>query len=156
MKAPEDAPTCPVLALIVDGPLTAKAETDALRTLRPNVRSGLSGAAIRFEGIVRRDESDPDQAGAIRPLAALEYQTYDPMARRELEHLARRTAARHRLHAIMALHSRGRVPVGEVSLVLVVSGGHRAEAIAALTEFIDHLKQDVPIWKRPVWEQPTA
>jgi molybdopterin synthase catalytic subunit len=32
-----------------------------------------------------------------------------------------------------------------VSIVIVSK--HRSEAFAALTEFMDRLKQDVPIWK---------
>jgi len=45
------------------------------------------------------------------------------------------------------------VAVGEVSFVLIVESAHRAEALAAMADFIDRLKQDVPIWKRAVWAE---
>jgi molybdopterin synthase catalytic subunit len=73
------------------------------------------------------------------------------MAERELMALARGVAERHGLVRVAAVHSRGVVAVGEVSFVLVVESVHRAEGIAGLTEFIDRMKRDVPIWKVPVW-----
>jgi molybdopterin synthase catalytic subunit len=62
-------------------------------------------------------------------------------------------AARHGLAALVTLHSRGRVGVGEVSFVLEVAAPHRAETLTAVSDFIDRLKQDVPIWKRAVWPE---
>ncbi|MFN0010069.1 MAG: molybdopterin synthase catalytic subunit [Phycisphaerales bacterium] len=106
---------------------------------------------LRFEGIVRRSEPCEQSAGAARNLLALDYEAYDPMAQRELESLARDVLARHGLISILVLHSRGRVAVGEVSFVLEVGAAHRAETLAAVAEFIDRLKRDVPIWKEPVW-----
>jgi molybdopterin molybdotransferase len=40
------------------------------------------------------------------------------------------------------------IPVGETAIYVGVASPHRAEAIALLAEFMDRLKQDVPIWKR--------
>jgi molybdopterin synthase catalytic subunit len=154
------APPRPVVvARVVDGPLTRDAEAGALaesgwrpaRDAAGAPAQGRVGAAVRFEGIVRRLEPSAEEAGRERELVALEYQTYDPMAERELLSLACGTAERHGLASLVALHSRGRVGVGEVSFVLIVESPHRAEALAAMSAFIDRLKQDVPIWKSPVW-----
>lgn len=123
---------------IIDGPITA-ADVGL-----PADVSGHAGAIVRFDGVVRDREDG-------RPLAALEYTVYEPMAARELERLARETRDRYGLKAITALHSRGRVPAGQTSFVLVVAAAHRREALAATGEFIERLKQDVPIWKSPVW-----
>ncbi len=155
-----------VLAAIVDGSLTREREAmslsqhgwtpvrDTSGSAAPST-PGVVGAAIRFEGIVRRKElqTEPHEEGAKceQDLLALEYQTYDPMAERGLMALSREVAERHGLIALSALHSRGRVHVGEVSFVLIVESAHRAEALAAMADFIDRLKQDVPIWKFPVW-----
>lgn len=137
-------------AAILDGPLTPQAQAGALRHAQPADSPGADGALLRFEGIVRRPE--PDHTGKLRSLLALDYETYDPMAQRELESLALDILARHSLASIAVLHSRGRVAVGEVSFVLIIRSPHRAESLAAMGEFIDRMKQDVPIWKRPVWE----
>lgn len=149
-----------VIARVVDGPLTPVVElavlvgegrTPARDTPGP-AAPGVVGAALRFEGIVRRGEASEAHGGDERELLALDYQTYDPMAVRELRALARQIAEEHALSSLTALHSRGRVAVGEVSFVLIVMSPHRAEAIAAMSAFIDRLKQDVPIWKKPVWK----
>lgn len=117
---------------VIEGPLPG--EHDA---------SG-AGALLTFEGVVRPLEN-------ARPLRALRYEAYEPMASRELERLAAEAIARHGLLALAVHHSRGRVPVGHCSLRLVIRSAHRAEALAAAAEFIDRLKRDVPIWKRPEW-----
>lgn len=119
---------------ILDGPLP-----------RPEAptHSG-AGAIVEFAGIVREMENE-------RPLRALHYETYEPMAQNMLEAIARELAERSGLIAIDVMHSRGTVPVGECSFRLMVASAHRREALAAMNEFIDRMKQDVPIWKRPVW-----
>ena len=132
------------VAAIVDGPITRDIESSVLAGAA-YVEAGAAGASLRFEGIVRREEDG-------RELVAIEYQTYDPMVQRELESLARSVGERHGLISLTVLHSRGRVPVGEVSFSLTVTAPHRAGAIAAVAEFIDRLKRDVPIWKIHVWK----
>jgi molybdopterin synthase catalytic subunit len=119
---------------IVDGPVPASARETPM---------GGAGAVVEFQGIVREREGD----AAIRALA---YSTYDPMALRQLTALAGDVARKHGLLALQADHSRGRVPVGACSFRLVVHAAHRKEALAAMDEFIDRLKRDVPIWKSAV------
>lgn len=147
-----------VVSRVVDGPVAPKVEQASLLAAgwKPardaaGTPPGVVGAVLRFEGIVRRGEPSEELGGEERELLALDYQTYDPMAERELQSLAGRIADQHRLTSLVALHSRGRVAVGEVSFVLIVESPHRAEALAAMSQFIDRLKQDVPIWKKPVW-----
>lgn len=104
-----------------------------------------AGALLRFEGIVRDEE-----AGS--PIAGLDYEVYEPMARRMLEHLGEEVRIRHGVKTVIVEHSRGRVRVGECSFRLTILAAHRTEALAATGEFIDRLKRDVPIWKRAVRE----
>ena len=139
-----------VRAEIVDGPVTPAHESDALGAIPPDTE-GSVGAMLRFAGVVRAMEPSGESTGANRKLAALDYTTYDPMAQRELESLGRDVALAHGLVSLVAVHSRGRVPVGQESFVLTVCAPHRAETLAAMAEFIDRLKRDVPIWKAPVW-----
>ncbi|MBM4007074.1 MAG: molybdenum cofactor biosynthesis protein MoaE [Planctomycetes bacterium] len=139
-----------VVTRIVEGPVIAEnlAQARADRDLAGAPDE--TGARVSFEGVVRRRENDPHQ-DRVRTLEALDYEVYESMAEQGLATLAHSIGTRHGLQAIVALHSRGRVRVGEVSFVLEVHAAHRAPAIAAMTEFIDALKRDVPIWKRPVW-----
>jgi molybdopterin synthase catalytic subunit len=99
------------------------------------------GAVLRFDGVARPSENG-------RPISALIYEAYQPMAERMLRRIAEQVAAKHGLLGLCVEHSTGRVPVGHCSLVVRIAAAHRAEALAAMGEFIDLLKRDVPIWKR--------
>ena len=116
-----------------DGPLVD-------RICPPNVHAG---AVVRFEGIVR-----PEEEG--QPISGLDYSAYEPMASRELTRLADSVMRKFNLLALTALHSRGFVPVGGCSFMLMIAAKHRQPALAAMEWFIDALKRDVPIWKHPI------
>ena len=107
------------------------------------------GAAIVFDGVVRSDEGG-------RTIRALAYEVYEPMASNMLAELGREILAKHGLVAMMVEHSRGEVPVGQRSFRLSVHALHRAEALAAVGEFIDRMKRDVPIWKTALHDSPPA
>lgn len=95
---------------------------------------------VEFHGVVRGSEDG-------RPISALVYEAYRPMAERLLrEHLAA-VLRRHGCQEGRVHHRLGTVPVGEASLSVAISAPHRREAITAVGEFIDRLKEDVPIWK---------
>lgn len=122
---------------IVEGPIPAGL------AWREEGAEGAVGAEVVFRGMVRGEE-------AGEKLSALEYEVYEPMAQKELTRLCERMIERHGVRSIGVVHSKGRVGVGECSFVLRVASAHRAEALAAMGEFIDVMKRDVPIWKRVV------
>ncbi len=102
-----------------------------------------AGAIVVFEGLVR-----PLEDG--RTIRGLSYEAYEPMAGEMLVAIGEELLRRHGLVALCVEHSKGLVLVGECSFRLQVAGRHRQESLAALGEFIDRLKRDVPIWKTAV------
>jgi molybdopterin synthase catalytic subunit len=119
----------------------------------------LGRAPISVERLVRAVR-DP-RAGAIavflgttrvhnegRRVVRLEYEAFAGMAKREMQALVDQARRRWRLCRIAMVHRTGVVPVGQVSVGVAVSSGHRAEAFAACRWLIDRLKRTVPIWKR--------
>lgn len=126
---------------IVDGPIPREMPGSADTT---SDAADEVGSRIRFEGIVRRIE-------AGRALAAIEYEVYEPMASRQLEAIAREESTRDGVRSIEAVHSRGRVAVGEISFTCEVRSRHRAEGIAAISAFIERMKLDAAIWKNPIF-----
>lgn len=102
------------------------------------------GSRVRFEGVVRPLEHD-------RPIRGLEYQMYRPMTDEVLESIAREEASRSGVRAVLVWHSRGEVPAGAVSFVCEIGSEHRAEGLEALAAFIERMKRDAPIWKRPLF-----
>lgn len=101
-----------------------------------------AGAVIAFEGVIRPDEQN-------QPIEAIEYEAYRPMAEEKLRELAQRARERYGLKRIRVTHSEGRVPAGACSFRLEIASAHRAEGLDAMGWFIDTMKRDVPIWKRP-------
>jgi len=105
------------------------------------VRDPAAGAVVTFLGTTRNTNEG-------RKVVRLEYEAYGRMATREMEALAAQATRRWRLRKVAMVHRTGIVPVGEASVAIAVSAGHRAEAFAACHWLIDRLKEIVPIWKR--------
>ncbi len=128
-----------IAVYILDGPLPPTANA-----ILAQAEQGVAGAVLCFDGIVRATENG-------RPIAALNYEVYEPMASRQLHTLCEDVLARFGLLSVQTWHSRGRVPVGACSFRLRIAAQHRTEALQAMTDFIERLKRDVPIWKTPVY-----
>ncbi len=107
---------------------------------RPEKFSGEAGALAEFSGIVRGLENG-------HAIAALEYEAYLPMAENELRRILATLADKHPCHAAKVVHRIGVIPIGETAIYVAIVAKHRGEAFALLTEFMNRLKQDVPIWK---------
>jgi molybdopterin synthase catalytic subunit len=105
------------------------------------VADAAAGGTCIFVGTVR-DHSD---AGAVK---GLEYEAWEDLAVRRLEGIAAEASASWSLRAVAIVHRTGSLQVGEASVVVAVSAGHRAEAFDACRQAIERLKQDVPIWKK--------
>jgi molybdopterin synthase catalytic subunit len=106
------------------------------------------GAVVTFCGTVR-DHSE-GRAGVV----TLEYEIYETHAVSRMTQVA--ATARERfpdVRRLALLHRTGALAVGEVSVVVVASAPHRAEAFEAARFCIDTIKQTVPVWKRETWAE---
>lgn len=99
------------------------------------------GAHMQFAGVVRN-------LHVGRGVQAIDYECYEPMARRELAQIMAEARARWPVHQVAIAHRVGRLAVGEIALWMLVTAPHRGEAFAAMQYVIDQLKRRVPIWKR--------
>ncbi|HTV43449.1 MAG TPA: molybdenum cofactor biosynthesis protein MoaE [Candidatus Sulfotelmatobacter sp.] len=102
--------------------------------------AGAHGAWLEFRGVVRDEENG-------KKISVLEYEAYPEMATREIRRLLEEISSRHPCLAAEIIHRLGIIPVGETAIYVGIASAHRAEGIALLGEFMDKLKQDVPIWK---------
>ena len=96
-----------------------------------------AGAIVTFQGTTREVDS-------------LEYEAYLEMAEERIASILADCVERHGLEAAAAEHRVGTVPLGEPSVVVAVSAGHREEAFAGAREAIDRIKAEAPIWKTEV------
>lgn len=107
---------------------------------RVPANDALVGAHASFVGIVRGEENG-------RAIEAIEYEAYQPMAEREMEKILRELEKEFPCDHVSVIHRTGKIPVGEAAIRVSTFSKHRAEAFGLLTNFMDRLKEDVPIWK---------
>lgn len=100
-----------------------------------------AGAVVLFLGITR-EFTGPAQT------TQLSYESYRPMAERELAKLEEAARERWPLVECQIVHRLGLVPIAEASVAIVVSSPHRDAAFEAGRWLINSLKQNVPIWKQ--------
>jgi len=100
-----------------------------------------TGATVTFIGTTR----DHNEGRAV---TRLEYEAYPEMALAEMRKIGEVAQQRWPIAAIAIVHRIGVVPIGEASVVIAVSAGHRAAAFEACHFAIDRLKEVVPIWKK--------
>lgn len=105
---------------------------------------GGAGAVVPFIGVVRNNARG-------KRVNHLEYQAYPAMAKRELEAVARETAAGWKVSCAI-VHRVGKLQIGEASIVIAVASPHRAAAFEACRFAIDRVKETVPIWKKEIAE----
>jgi molybdopterin synthase catalytic subunit/molybdopterin converting factor small subunit len=109
------------------------------------VRRAEAGAIATFLGTTRIHARG-------RVVIHLEYEAYPGMAERVMEEIATRLKEKYDLCEVAITHRVGRVGIGETSVAIAVSAPHRADALAACGEAIDTLKEQVPLWKKEVYE----
>ncbi len=104
-----------------------------------------SGAVVAFIGTVRKSSRG-------REVKYLEYEAYSEMALREFAKIAQEIRQMWDIRRLAIVHRIGKLSLGEVSVLIVVSAPHRDEAYRASRYAIEKLKQTVPIWKKEIWE----
>lgn len=114
-----------------------------LNALQRAVTTPRDGAVVLFTGTVR------GVTGAERT-EKLEYEAYTEMAMAKLRQVADEMRAKFALiHGIALVQRVGEMAVGEPTVAVVVSAGHRGDgAFEAARYGIDRLKQIVPVWKK--------
>lgn len=115
-------------------------------------RNEHAGALASFVGYCRGD-------GAVE---RLELEHYPGFTEEEVARLAQAVAARHGLIDLLIIHRVGAIPAGDPIVLVATLSRHRATAFAAVSEMMDYLKTDAPVWKREIgtqgarWIEPTA
>ncbi|HAW11315.1 MAG TPA: cyclic pyranopterin monophosphate synthase MoaC [Chloroflexi bacterium] len=112
-----------------------------LTRLVAEVRGDGDGAIAAFIGAVRGTSQGS-------PVHRLDYETYLPMADRELRRIGTDVTERHGLSGIALVHRVGSLLVGEVSVAVAAAAPHRRAALLACAEAVESLKRDLPVWKR--------
>ncbi len=108
------------------------------------VESPAAGAINVFLGVVRDNNLG-------RSVSYLDYEAYPSMAEKVMGTIAEEAKERFGFEDVAVLHRTGRLEIGETSLLIAVSCGHRAASFEGGKWLVDEVKKRVPVWKKEVW-----
>jgi molybdopterin synthase catalytic subunit len=109
------------------------------------VATPAAGAINVFLGVVRDNNLG-------RNVGHLEYEAYEGMAEKVMRQLGEEAIAKFGLERVAILHRTGRLEIGETSLLVAISSGHRAESFDGGHWLVNEIKKRVPVWKKEVWD----
>ncbi len=133
---------------LIDGPIKPGliAEMIAVGSENPD-----SGAHSLFIGQVRKDQSEG------RFVKAIDYSAYEEMVIMEANKINKTILSEFDdIKAFEIIHSRGLVKVGEISLLVMVTAGHRKQAISACAKAVELIKEKLPVWKKELFEDDSG
>ncbi|WP_291868398.1 molybdenum cofactor biosynthesis protein MoaE [Maribacter sp.] len=104
-----------------------------------------SGGICVFIGTVREFTNNEE-------VVALEFETYQAMAIKEMQKIADEAVAKWNLNSVIIQHAVGAKKVEEPVVIVGASAAHRPECFEACRFLIDTLKERVPIWKKEMFK----
>lgn len=113
------------------------------------VATPAAGAINVFLGVVRDNNLG-------RNVGHLEYEAYPEMAEKVMRQLGEEAITQFGLERVAILHRTGRLEIGETSLLVAISSGHRAESFEGGHWLVNEIKKRVPVWKKEVWDTGEA
>jgi molybdopterin synthase catalytic subunit len=108
-----------------------------------------SGGIVTFCGIVRNNNHG-------RNVKHLEYEAYEPMAKKKILEIAADAANKWKLTSALCIHRLGKLEISECAIFILTCSAHRAEAYEANRYIIEKVKKEVPIWKREFYTDGTS
>jgi len=129
---------------LVDGPIPTSFIASYIEAFA--FRTDAGGHSF-FIGQVRADILDN------KKVIAIEYSAYESMVEAEADNIKSRVLSEFNdVKSITIIHSKGLVKAGEVSLAVMVSAGHRQQAIQACSLAVEMIKKNLPVWKKEIYE----
>jgi molybdopterin synthase catalytic subunit len=133
--------------ILINGPVTHSKISSVIESISNKIEAG--GHSV-FIGQVRAD-----MVGR-KAVKAIEYSAYENMVKKEADQIIKMIYAEFNdVKSISILHSVGIVKVGEASLFVLVSAGHRSHAMQACSKLVNMIKEKLPIWKKEIFEDNT-
>ena len=111
--------------------------------VRQNPDIKYAGAIGSFTGIVR-ERDDTGDVGTTQ----LEFEHYEPAVKASMERICNELKKREGVVDILMHHNTGIIKTGEDIVHIVVAAGHRQQMFPVLSDAIEILKAEVPIWKK--------
>jgi len=105
-----------------------------------------AGAIGTFTGIVR-------ELAENEKTSKLEFEKYEPEASKALDRIREEIKQKEGILEVLIHHKTGVIQAGEDIVYIVIAAAHRTELFPALSEAIERLKAEAPIWKKEFTEK---
>jgi molybdopterin synthase catalytic subunit len=129
---------------LINGPITQKVITHFHEKMSEKTDAG--GHSV-FIGQIRADVINGKKVKAI------EYSAYEGMVKAEADKIKETIFSEFGdVRSIDIVHSIGVVKTGELSLFVLVSAGHRHQAMQACSKTVELIKEKLPVWKKEIFE----
>lgn len=119
---------------------------DLIKRIRQEPQIRKAGAIGTFTGIVRELDGDTKTD-------RLEFEKYEPEASKVLEKIREDLKQKEGILEVLIHHKTGVLEAGEDIVYIVIASAHRTELFPALSEAIERVKADAPIWKKEFTEK---
>lgn len=117
-----------------------------IKKVRKNPAIRKAGAIGTFTGIVR-------ELAGNEITSKLEFEKYEPEASKILDQIREELKQKEGILEVLIHHKVGVIKAGEDIVYIVVAAAHRGELFSALSEAIDRIKAEAPIWKKEFTEK---
>jgi molybdopterin synthase catalytic subunit len=129
---------------LIHGPVSAALVASLTEELSKQIHSG--GHSL-FLGQVRADIIDG------KTVSAIDYSAYESMVDAEVKNIVNLILGEFEdVNSVKIIHSSGVVKAGEISLLVLVSAGHRKHAMEACSKTVELIKDKLPVWKKEIYE----
>jgi molybdopterin synthase catalytic subunit len=129
---------------LIEGPVSQSLISELIEKAARKTDSG--GHSI-FLGQVRADEINGKRVKAIL------YSAYKELVYAEVEKIKTIILLEFNdVKSIDIIHSTGVVRVGEISLLVFISAGHRHHSMQASSKAVELIKENLPVWKKEIFE----
>ena len=106
------------------------------------IASEKNGAESIFIGRVRNENSG-------KKVAAVTYDVHEKAVLKSFQSICKNAKNKYDKNAKIFLeHIKGYTPIGEISILIAVSSGHRDEAFKICRYILEEVKHHSPIWKK--------
>ena len=113
-----------------------------LRVISEWQPSQTHGATNMFVGQVRSNNLG-------KQVVAVEYDCYEELCKKVFFEIAREATSKWGLDSnILVIHRHGKLKVGEPSVAIIATTGHRDESYRITRYIIEEIKMRAPIWKK--------
>jgi len=112
-----------------------------VKKIRHSVNIDKAGAIGTFSGIVRAVSENARTE-------FLEFESYGEVALQKMDEICAQLKQRDGITDVLMHHRTGKIQKGEDIVYIVVAAGHREQMFPVLSEAIERLKREVPIWKK--------